>query len=119
MEENFQNLRKVEQQQFVWNTYPIINALYDYLNDTNGELKYIDLEEIKFIEKNKITIDNIYLINSFNIIKLLVQPRNYNRRNSILAEGLFSKMEFKKSDFFYNKIDFKQPISRFSWSPLT
>jgi hypothetical protein len=106
----------------VYIIFPIINALYDYLKDTNGKLTYYNIDKKTLIEKKDVSIDNIYLINASYIIRLLVQPRNVDRNKSILEQELFSIEdqelfsieELNKMDFFYNKIDVKQQISRFS-----
>ena len=59
-------------------------------------------------------IDDIYLIDSLDNIILKVKPINDDRKNSILEEELFSSIEEFKKIGFKNKIDVKQPISRFS-----
>ena len=113
LDEDFQREPPKNKQQFVWNTYPSLNALYSFLKDENKNLEYMD--EFDFVEdKNSIKIDDIYSIHttyrSFpGYIKRKIIPIDRNRKEKL--KKILSNEEMETT--FRNKIDVKQPDSSF------
>tara|TARA_B100000524_G_scaffold88021_1_gene41082 strand:+ start:7932 stop:9017 length:1086 start_codon:yes stop_codon:yes gene_type:complete len=115
LDEDFQREPLENKQQFVWNTYPSLNALYSFLKDEDEDknLDYVDLYKGKLVEDKK-SIKKIYDIHttyrSFpGYIKLKILPIDKDRTEKLMT--ILSDEEMKTE--FYNKIDVKQPNSRF------
>ena len=116
LDEDFQREPLENKQQFVWNTYPSLNALYSFLKDEDEDknLDYVDLYKGKLVEDKK-SIKKIYHIHttyrSFpGYIKLKILPIDKDRTEKLMT--ILSDEEIQKTTF-YNKIDVKQPNSRF------
>ena len=106
-------------EQFVWNTYPSLNALYSFLNDTDKNLVYKDVDDGTVIDKNSIEIDDIYYINNSDrlfpgYIQLLIQPFDRDRERKLKKILTEEEMKRKGLQKFYNKIDVKQGNSHFA-----
>ena len=107
-------------EQFVWNTYPSLNALYSFLNDIDKNLVYYDVYDGTVIDINSIEIDEIYYINNSyrdfpGYIQLLIQPFDRDRKRKL--EKILTEEEMKRKGLqkiFYNKIDVKQGPSHFA-----